>query len=462
MDNNMTSSSNSAINKSKQQKTTAHNTRVNIFRDNTPRITSPNPKTFPMLKCYEYELVRPKDLAKSETYFKLSPRIGKDENGSSILINNNGEKIADGEYIYVLLENDALHLSRPHDDMHHSHLASFKPVKYAGHMRVQDGKIQNIDLISGHYRPARSMEVSLLKQKFADLLIDTETNPQEKDPRNFRERFKALSLSDPEGLLRTQKLSIPDDSLSGNEANRAGDPVLKKVYDQKSYVFGDKISELRYRLENKPSSFSQKEIDDIVYGESVDGEAYQRRHLAESSVPLNDKQIRHIASMDIYAIVPLAISSRPMSDDIIDILHDIYEESNQSEYEMQIFESEFFKSSRKYSPERLQKFYETNNPDTLKDLISSDIFLELSDKQKDMVSRKFVEQIFINPNHHEIAFLLDKNIPLSDEQKKDIVDIIIAKSDKGEFGYKDLLDNHVTSSNFPLSDAQFEKIVKIK
>ena len=434
-------------------------TRANIFRDTLERITQPNNKTFPMVTYYVNELSSIEDKKISETSFKLSPRIGKDENGRSILMVN-GAKIADGGYIYVLLDDDALHLSRIHSNMHHSHLATFQPVKYAGEMSIEDGQIKDINLESGHYKVPRVMELSLLKQKFADLFMDTETTLQKNDLRNFRERFKALSLSDPEELLRTQKLSIPDDSCSGNEAKRAGDPVFgDPILRDVDYPFDDKISGLEYKFKNIPSSFSQetiqKEINNIIAFEP-----YYRNKLAESSLPLKNEQIRQIAYRDGYAIQCLASSSRPMSDEIINFLYETGEKNQFSEVAMNELESAFFKSSREYTPERLQKFCKTNDPDSLGELIASDIYLKLSDEQKDMLSKKFVEQIFREPDRYNIEILLKKNIPLSDEQKKDLINIIIEKADKGEFGYQDLLDNHVTSSNFPLSDEQYAKILK--
>jgi|GEM_PF-6189967 len=110
------------------------------------------------------------------------------------LINKNGQSIPNGFYKYVIKDNtDTLllgeKLSAPDINLSikearglnvwpctahykHSHIVTFEPVKYAGYIKIIDGKIDDIDLYSGHYALPKCLGY-LLIDKFKHLFSNS-------------------------------------------------------------------------------------------------------------------------------------------------------------------------------------------------------------------------------------------------------------------------------------------------
>lgn len=79
-------------------------------------------------------------------------------------IKQNGHTVQDGDYIYVL--DSKIHSlfigKKVQGEFHHSSFTGGKPVACAGHMKLKDGKIQSINLNSGHYKPTKQQGENLI------------------------------------------------------------------------------------------------------------------------------------------------------------------------------------------------------------------------------------------------------------------------------------------------------------
>jgi len=176
--------------------------------DKYPRLKDPvTDKGFSLRVAYKRETTNPGQRKKAHD-LKIIPTMI----ASKKLINMNGESIQNGFYKYVIKDQDnilllgeelkssnGIHLSltearsqnkwRQTAQYKHSYIATFEPVKYAGYIKIMDGKIDDIDLHSGHYAVPQDLGY-LLIDKFQHLFSNTFSEQLEnREPHLFLTSF---------------------------------------------------------------------------------------------------------------------------------------------------------------------------------------------------------------------------------------------------------------------------------
>ena len=143
------------------------------------------------------------------------------------------------DFIYVLSRENELFVGCPEmGNFHHSSFLQGKDVIGAGHLLIENGKIQSIDNFSGHYQPRTKHLVQTILHLYDKAFIDDETRVSFAIKASLKVGDLLKELPVPHGGVCKHRLLTPPDEIfqwvemsdSGNFCRRDEDPNLKQSF----------------------------------------------------------------------------------------------------------------------------------------------------------------------------------------------------------------------------------------